>query len=339
MLKERNVSISLLKTLACILIVVLHVIENSEREGIQLFIYLTGTYGIPLFFMVNGYLLYNREFTGKYIGHKILKVVEFVALWGATLGLLDSIVKRRFLIIDTVVNTFAGRGRLYHLWFMTALIFVYLGIFIITRIVARLSHAKLQDTLNKKTAVIIFISLSVIYFLSVGLFLNGYPEIRDLTWTPLRIVTSYSYFFLGMLINKFYDTVKKINSAVLIIGLVFCYIGTCLESVLLKMYWASSFYDSIFVSMGCCSIFILCLRCRNSMEKYSSFINTVSSLTIGIWILHPFVWNFVRKILRFMSLQISLPIRLIALPMIVAICAMSTFIAMKIPYIKKYFIF
>lgn len=138
MIKEKDASINLIKIVACILVVVLHVIENGGGKSVpQLCIYLLGTFGIPLFFMVNGYLLYDREFTWKYVSYKILNIVKFITYWGILFGLLKSLLNRKFAIINVWAGAFIGKGRLYNLWFLTALAIVYLGAYIINQFAVR----------------------------------------------------------------------------------------------------------------------------------------------------------------------------------------------------------
>ena len=59
--KIRRYDIDLLKFIACVMVVILHGIEPGG--GIQQIIYLLGSFGIPLFFVVNGYLLSQKYMT------------------------------------------------------------------------------------------------------------------------------------------------------------------------------------------------------------------------------------------------------------------------------------
>lgn len=86
---QKSTNIDLIKTISCIMIVVLHVIENSG-DGSSLPIYLTGCYGIPLFLMVNGFLLYERDFSCAYIKRKILAIVKFILLLLGNVFLLSA---------------------------------------------------------------------------------------------------------------------------------------------------------------------------------------------------------------------------------------------------------
>ena len=336
--KEKDVSISALKILACIFVVILHVIENGEGKSIsQLCIFLLGTFGVPLFFMVNGYLLYNHEFSLKYIGSKILRIIKFIALWGVTVGILQSLIKREFLVLDTVLGVITCKGKLFHLWFLIGLSFIYIGILVINQILG--GGKSLQNKMNRNTFILIVFFLTAIFVVSVILAVNKLPEIGEYIPLSVRLITNSSYFFMGMLLHKYFEKIKKINSLVLLITIAIGYISICLLSVYLKRYSASTFYDSIFLLAGCCSLFLFLFKIKNVIIKYSSYINKISLLTIGIWVLHPFVRDVLRKLCSFTGIEFSLPIRLIALPIVILICALITFIGKKIKIINRYFVF
>lgn len=83
MKEKQNAGIDLLKIIACVCVVTLHVIQNGDgRNTPQLCVYLLGTFGIPLFYLINGYLLQEKEFTWEYTCRKIKKIILFVIMWG-----------------------------------------------------------------------------------------------------------------------------------------------------------------------------------------------------------------------------------------------------------------
>ena len=80
-MKERDVRVDLIKLITTAMVVVLHTIENT-RGYLQQCLYLLGTFGIPLFLTVNGYLLYNRDFDDCLCEEKRSCNV-FALYWGA----------------------------------------------------------------------------------------------------------------------------------------------------------------------------------------------------------------------------------------------------------------
>ena len=57
---KRNLSLDVLKLLACFSVVVLHVFGRKINIGNSIFYYIA-TFAIPVFLMVNGYLKINKE--------------------------------------------------------------------------------------------------------------------------------------------------------------------------------------------------------------------------------------------------------------------------------------
>mgnify|MGYP000580179921 CR=1 FL=1 len=65
MKKIRNTNLDLLKIMACIGVVLLHTTMPGFKEtricNYSSYLYYLGTYSIPLFFMVNGYLMLGKS--------------------------------------------------------------------------------------------------------------------------------------------------------------------------------------------------------------------------------------------------------------------------------------
>ena len=65
MRKIRNINLDLIKVLACVGVVLLHTTMGGFKEtgswNFLAYLYYLGTYSIPLFFMVNGYLLLGKR--------------------------------------------------------------------------------------------------------------------------------------------------------------------------------------------------------------------------------------------------------------------------------------
>ena len=69
-MKERETWLDFIKIVACFLVVMLHTISYGLSENVitpSLLVYYIGTFAIPLFFMVNGYLQLRRKVSYKYV--------------------------------------------------------------------------------------------------------------------------------------------------------------------------------------------------------------------------------------------------------------------------------
>lgn len=113
MQKNRNISLDLLKVLACIGVILLHTTMGGFKEtgswNLLAYLYYLGTYSIPLFFMVNGYLLLGkREITYPYILQKVKWILITVSLWNIIVWLF----KRDFAVnpIKKIVGSLLQKG-------------------------------------------------------------------------------------------------------------------------------------------------------------------------------------------------------------------------------------
>lgn len=128
----RRTDIDFIKYVASILIVFFHAINPGK--GLQQCVYLLGAFGIPLFFVVNGYLMTYKNFSFKYVASKALSYSKFLLIWGLIVGILFAIKEKSFLEIPiTIIGVFTGKGHLYQLWFLPGLLIIYFLCFILER--------------------------------------------------------------------------------------------------------------------------------------------------------------------------------------------------------------
>ena len=127
--KTRNINLDLIKVLACIGVVLLHTTMSGFKEtgswNFLAYLYYLGTYPIPLFFMVNGYLLLGkREITYPYILQKVKWILITVSSWTFIVWFF----KRDFTTnpIKKIVGSLLQKGYFFQFWFFGALILIYL---------------------------------------------------------------------------------------------------------------------------------------------------------------------------------------------------------------------
>lgn len=93
-MNKRNVNLDLIKSLACLGILGLHCIGFANYT-----VYYLCTYAVPVFFMVNGYLMFgHKEITFKYSLKKILALLRIIVLWNIILIIPVMVVKKNSLI-------------------------------------------------------------------------------------------------------------------------------------------------------------------------------------------------------------------------------------------------
>ncbi|VKM42637.1 repeating unit O-acetyltransferase WefK [Streptococcus pneumoniae] len=84
--KFKDINLDLLKVIACVGVVLLHTEMGGFKEtaswNFSTYLYYLGTYSIPLFFIVNGYLLLGKkEITYSYILQKVKWILITVLSW------------------------------------------------------------------------------------------------------------------------------------------------------------------------------------------------------------------------------------------------------------------
>ena len=129
MRKYRNINLDLLKVLACVGVVLLHTTMDGFKEtgswNLLTYLYYLGTYSIPLFFMVNGYLLLGkREITYSYILQKVKWILITVSSWTFIVWLF----KRDFTenLIKKIVGSLIQKGYFFQFWFFGSLMLIYI---------------------------------------------------------------------------------------------------------------------------------------------------------------------------------------------------------------------
>lgn len=202
MKKIRNTNLDLLKIMACVGVVLLHTTMPGFKEtgswNYLTYLYYLGTYSIPLFFMVNGYLLLGKnEISYSYILQKIKWILVTVSTW----TLIIWIYKRDFPEnpIKKVLGSLLQRGYFFQFWFFGALILIYLCLPI------------LKKFLKSKNRYLLILSVLVIIGLIFELtnILLQMP-VQVYVIQTFRLWTWFFYYILGGFLAQFnLDTLKK----------------------------------------------------------------------------------------------------------------------------------
>lgn len=126
---ERNYGIDLLKVVACLGVVILHVtmgtFELSQPFNVSAYLYYLGTFSIPLFFMINGYFLLNKpNLIYPYLFKKINSILLITSFW----TLLYWVLKADFAAnpLKKIGIAFLQRGYFFQFWFFGSLTIIYL---------------------------------------------------------------------------------------------------------------------------------------------------------------------------------------------------------------------
>ena len=328
MKKIRNTNLDLLKIMACIGVVLLHTTMPGFKEtgswNYLTYLYYLGTYSIPLFFMVNGYLLLGKnEISYSYILQKIKWILVTVSIW----TLIIWIYKRDFSEnpIKKVLGSLLQRGYFFQFWFFGALILIYLCLPI------------LKKFLKSKNRYLLILSVLVIIGLIFELtnILLQMP-VQVYVIQTFRLWTWFFYYILGGFLAQFsLDTLKKcLRSWMKEITVVLLFASPLILFVIAKdihhNLFAEYFYDSILVKAVSLGTFLTVLTFDLNTDKNRWIIN-LSNQTMGVFIVHTYVIKVLEKLLGFSytGAYLLFPILTLSVSLIVVS------LLMKIPYFNR----
>ena len=326
--KTRNINLDLIKVLACIGVVLLHTtmigFKDTGSWNLLAYLYYLGTYSIPLFFMVNGYLLLGKkEITYPYILEKVKWILITVSSWTFIVWLF----KRDFTVnpIKKIIDSLLQKGDFSQFWFFGALILIYLCLPI------------LRKFLNSKRSYLYILSFFVatgLIFELVNIILK--MPLQSYVIQTFRLWTWFFYYILGGLIAQFdKEFIKKgfkrwMKIVVVLLLLISPVILFFLAKNIYHNLFAEYFYDILFVKIVSLGIFLTVLTLSLEEEK-SKWIVTLSNQTMGVFIVHTYVIKVLEKLLGFSytGAYLLFPILTLCISLIVVS------LLMKIPYFNR----
>ena len=344
-MKEKKINIEFMRIIAILSTIVIHVSNIYIRSfgNISNGNFLISTiYNacaricVPVFFMISGALLikgeYNRE---KYL-KRIKKFIIILAVWSIIYYIVNDIRGGSNDIIKAMVYTFFDTTYTSkHLWFMYAIIAMYLVLPFINNMCKNLTRE--QENLF----MILWMSisgLSVIY-LPLAKAITGHSI--DVVYPVPLINGAYylGYFICGHILYerlKDIKTTKKYNlwciltfvlSVVIIAGVTY-YSSIKHNHLMNTMLW----YRSIFIILESFAVFIYIVI--NSDKFKNPNINKIASLSFGVYLVHAIILFIIKDNINMISYS---PI--IFIPIFTFIIFMTSllisFIMKKIPIINK----
>lgn len=326
--KTRNINLDLIKVLACIGVVLLHTTMIGFKEtgswNLLAYLYYLGTYSIPLFFMVNGYLLLGkRDITYSYILQKVKWILITVSSWTFIVWLF----KRDFAVnpVKKIIGSMVQKGYFFQFWFFGALILIYLCLPI------------LKKFLNSKRSYLYILSSLV----TIGLVFELANMVLQMPLQSyfiqtFRLWTWFFYYILGGLVAQFdKEIIKKgfkrwMKVVAVLLLLISPVILFFLAKTIYHNLFAEYFYDILFVKIVSLGFFLMVLTLSLEEDK-SKWIVYLSNQTMGVFIVHTYVMKVLEKLLGFSytGAYLLFPISTLCVSLIVVS------LLMKIPYFNR----
>ena len=328
MRKVRNINLDLLKVLACVGVVLLHTTMGGFKDtgswNLLTYLYYLGTYSIPLFFMVNGYLLLGkREITSHYILQKVKWILITVSSWNIIVWLF----KRDFTVnpIKKIVGSLIQKGYFFQFWFFGALILIYLCLPILSKF------------LNSKRRYLYILALLIVIGFIVELANIFFQRpLQTHVMQTFRLWTWFFYYILGGYIAQFnVDNLKyRFKNWMKIVSMLLVLISPIILFFLAKNTYhnlfAEYFYDILFVKFTSLGIF-LTIFSLSLHENGSKWIVSLSNQTMGVFIIHTYIMKLWERIFGFNFVGAYLLFALFTLSVSFIVIGML----MKIPYFNR----
>lgn len=277
-MNERNSNLDLIKCVACISVVGLHAVGMSNYT-----IYYLCDCGVPLFFMVNGYLLISRDkIDYPYVFHKIFNIIKVVFLWNLLITIPVFIFRHKLVNpLRLSVESLLQKGYLWHFWFFGALIIIYL-------LLPPLHAFLTKKALHHRAACLILMGICLI--MNTLSMIKGFP-LHMLIPQPLRLWTWLFYFLLGGLFSYIPPRIYRLSVfSHGILLLLFTIINNTAEKriglYLIGSRLAEYFYDDLTSIIWYVLLFTFLLRIP--LHDFLIVpVTKLSSLTMGIFVIHP----------------------------------------------------
>ncbi|KYF37152.1 MULTISPECIES: acyltransferase [Streptococcus] len=328
MRKVRNINLDLLKVLACVGVVLLHTTMGGFKDtgswNLLTYLYYLGTYSIPLFFMVNGYLLLGkREITSHYILQKVKWILITVSSWNIIVWLF----KRDFTVnpIKKIVGSLIQKGYFFQFWFFGALILIYLCLPILSKF------------LNSKRRYLYILALLIVIGFIVELANIFFQRpLQTHVMQTFRLWTWFFYYILGGYIAQFnVDNLKyRFKNWMKIVSMLLVLISPIILFFLAKNTYhnlfAEYFYDILFVKFTSLGIFLMVLTLSLN-ENGSKWIVSLSNQTMGVFVIHTYVMKIWEKLIAFSFTGAYLWFAIFTL----SISFIVIGILMRIPYLNR----
>ncbi len=269
---QRNFTIDTLRTIATILVVLLHVSSTYVRSGMS-----TSTYDlsfwvgnvvdsfsricVPVFVLISGMYLLGKEETiqvfYKKRASKILLPLIFWSILYIMYGALVNYVRTNdFNFIGLMKNTAAGTP-FYHMW-----------------------YNQFIRTQSRRS-----IWIAAFFFLALGMIYDYY--LGQIVFFIFWFISYLGYFILGYLLKGF---ISKISNTWLILTYIICGILISIATYYTVRYFNSLYfynYLSPFVIISSLSIFLLFQQINFKENRLSK----ISHLTLGIYLIHAGILN------------------------------------------------
>ena len=339
--KQRIVFIDYLRVFSCLSVIMIHVLASArtvfpdhtmfEELLCKVLPYMM-YYAVPVFFMITGYLFYSKEIKmsyGDFFKKYVLKYIVAVFVFGFGYAVLEEVFNKNYSLtmpFTALLNTLLGKTWA-HMWYLYALVGVMLFIPIIKTLMDRGKESIRYVSLILLISSFLIPTINSLFNIKIGF--------------DLIMVSPYLlYTILGYYIGN--GCMRNIKKSKCIAGIVFSasiialfeILATILNNDLASKFGIVGRYNSILILILSACLFTLFTNIRNdSMNKY---IDKISGMSYGIYILHMFWINLFYKFFGFSIFGDFMLLKIVLIFSVTTILSYeSTKLLKKVPLMKK----
>jgi len=299
-IKQRNYSLDIFKLIASFFVIIIHCTSGFPNHD---YLVATARFAVPVFFIISGWYSYNAVTSRNYkkIWKRIVSLLRlfiiaeltyilYSMISELTIGVKfsDWIVKivnedsfRRFILFNHTLP-FGG------LWFLPALIYVYIAALVIMKI-------------NKPQLFTAFA------FITAGLIIAQPFISKDEPLWHIRnfVTTGLPLFSIGFLMKRHEKTLLKIKTPAAAVLTAAGFGITYAEMFVLKKLCGRAAFE-IYAGAVITAVFGIILSMKLCYSKKSLFIELLGDATTYIYIFHMLIYNITRQ--KFIDANINNPL-------------------------------
>ena len=284
----RNFHLDQMRVISCIMVIAIHVCNIYNRAfpdlsqidySIAAFINSFSRISVPIFFMVSGALMAGREPNIKKSLDRFLKYFIITIFWCAFYFLWTKLYLNDTYDFHDILTTPTSK----HLWFLYALLSIYLALPLIQTLIRNLSDKILYYML-----ILFAVSIFGGYILEfIGVSVKY----------PIAIISQNQYLFFFILGYVLHNKKHKISGWFFIVGCLAAAICTIIVSYIEGNHNEVIFqYRNPMLVLASISAFIIMLRLPKSIpQAWEKFVRHVSDNSFGIYVFHAVFLNIIDK--------------------------------------------
>lgn len=314
-MRERVLFVDVIKILAMVCVVGLHTLA-----GVPV-LYATCSVAIPLFFMATGYLMYDRDYSRKYILCKILRIVQYVLIANLVYWLIVWIGGGTVDLVSVMSGlSIWGEPPFWHFWFFGSLLMVYMI----------LPLLKVNKNYNIPILLGLFLILQVIFVLNLyinedGPFESNIPQV-------FRLYTWMFYCLLGGVMKSIMGRLPSVRLWHVLCLFLFNGLFQYLLTPYMNDIRCEYFYVSFVVVACCVVIFKYLSQYDYNRESVRRLISELSCLFLPVFTIHIFLIN---PVFDMFQPSVGLLTRPVSWPIVTLISILISYVLMHMKYFNS----